>query len=61
MANTIRIKKRASTGAAGAPSSLAPSELAFNENTGDKKLYLGTHNFVFSRGNGLDVSVAVHL
>ena len=41
MANTIRIKKRASTGAAGAPSSLAPSELAFNENTGDKKLYYG--------------------
>ena len=41
MANTIRIKKRASTGAAGAPSSLAPSEIAFNENTGDKKLYYG--------------------
>ena len=41
MANTIRIKKRASTGAAGAPTSLAPSELAFNENTGDKKLYYG--------------------
>ena len=41
MANTIRIKKRASTGNAGAPSSLAPSELAFNENTSDKKLYYG--------------------
>lgn len=41
MANTIRIKKRASTGSAGAPTSLAPSELAFNENTGDKKLYYG--------------------
>ena len=41
MANTIRIKKRASTGAAGAPTSLAPSEIAFNENTGDKKLYYG--------------------
>ena len=41
MANTIRIKKRASTGAAGAPSSLAPSEIAFNENAGDKKLYYG--------------------
>jgi len=41
MANTIRIKKRASTGTAGAPSSLAPSELAFNENTSDKKLYYG--------------------
>jgi len=41
MANTIRIKKRASSGSTGAPSSLAPSELAFNENTGDLKLYYG--------------------
>ena len=41
MANTIRIKKRAASSAAGAPSSLAPSELAFNENTGDLKLYYG--------------------
>jgi len=41
MANTIRIKKRASSSAAGAPSTLAPSELAFNENTGDLKLYYG--------------------
>ena len=41
MANTIRIKKRASSGSAGAPSTLAPSELAFNENTGDLKLYYG--------------------
>jgi len=41
MANTIRIKKRSSTGSAGAPTSLAPSELAFNENTGDLKLYYG--------------------
>ena len=32
MSNTIRIKKRASSGSAGAPSSLSPSELAFNEN-----------------------------
>jgi len=31
MANTIRIKKRASDGASGAPSSLAPSELAYSE------------------------------
>ena len=31
MANTIRIKKRASGGASGAPSSLAPSELAYSE------------------------------
>ena len=36
---TIRLKKRAATGAAGAPSSLAPSEIAFNE--ADKKLYYG--------------------
>tara|TARA_R100000315_G_C5220852_1_gene132738 strand:- start:211 stop:1458 length:1248 start_codon:yes stop_codon:yes gene_type:complete len=36
---TIRLKKRAATGAAGAPSSLAPSEVAFNE--ADKKLYYG--------------------
>ena len=41
MANTIRIKKRASSGSSGAPSTLAPSELAFNENTGDLKLYYG--------------------
>ena len=39
MSNTIRIKKRASSGSAGAPSSLSPSELAFNEN--DLKLYYG--------------------
>lgn len=41
MANTIRIKKRAATGSAGAPTTLAPSELAFNENTSDRKLYYG--------------------
>ena len=41
MANTIRIKKRASSGSDGAPSTLATSELAFNENTGDLKLYYG--------------------
>tara|TARA_Y100000114_G_scaffold85767_1_gene79270 strand:- start:48 stop:2252 length:2205 start_codon:yes stop_codon:yes gene_type:complete len=41
MSNTIRIKKRASGGGntGGAPSSLAPSELAFNEV--DLKLYYG--------------------
>jgi len=39
MANTIRIKKRAASGSAGAPSTLSPSELAFNEN--DLKLYYG--------------------
>ena len=39
MANTIRIKKRAASGADGAPSSLASSELAFNES--DLKLYYG--------------------
>ena len=36
---TIRLKKRASSGSTGAPSSLAPSEVAFNE--ADKKLYYG--------------------
>ena len=41
MANTIRIKKRAGTGSAGAPATLAPSELAFNENSSDRKLYYG--------------------
>ena len=39
MSNTIRIKKRAASGSAGAPSSLFPSELAYNEN--DNKLYYG--------------------
>ena len=41
MANTIRIKKRAATGQAGAPTSLAPSEIAFNENASTKTLYYG--------------------
>ena len=41
MANTIRIKKRAASGDAGAPPSLAPSEIAFNENASDLKLYYG--------------------
>ena len=39
MSNTIRIKKRAASGSAGAPTSLSHSELAFNEN--DLKLYYG--------------------
>tara|TARA_R100000654_G_scaffold21872_2_gene44096 strand:- start:868 stop:2184 length:1317 start_codon:yes stop_codon:yes gene_type:complete len=39
MANTIRIKKRSASGDAGAPTSLFPSELAFNEK--DLKLYYG--------------------
>ena len=39
MANTIRIKKRAASGSDGAPSTLFPSELAFNES--DLKLYYG--------------------
>ena len=38
---TIKIKRRASSGNAGAPSSLKSGELAFNENTSDKKLYYG--------------------
>jgi hypothetical protein len=40
MANTIRIKRRASGDGAGAPSSLANAELAFNEST--NILYYGT-------------------
>lgn len=39
MANTIRIKRRAAGGAAGAPASLANAELAFNEQ--DNVLYYG--------------------
>lgn len=39
MANTIRIKRRSAAGSAGAPSTLAPSELAFNE--ADSTLYYG--------------------
>lgn len=40
MPNTIRIKRRANGGGAGAPSSLANAELAFNEQT--NVLYYGT-------------------
>lgn len=40
MANTIRIKRRASGGGSGAPSTLANAELAFNEQT--NVLYYGT-------------------
>lgn len=39
MANTIRIKRRAAGGAAGAPASLKNAELAFNEQ--DNSLYYG--------------------
>ncbi len=39
MPNTLRIKRRASTGAAGAPTSLANAELAYNE--ADNTLYYG--------------------
>ncbi len=53
MASTIRIKKRASSGSAGAPSSLASSELAFNENASDKKLYYGYGD----DGNGVATSI----
>lgn len=40
MSNTLRIKRRASGGGAGAPASLANAELAFNEQT--NVLYYGT-------------------
>jgi hypothetical protein len=39
MADTIRIKRRASPGGVGAPASLANAELAYNEN--DHTLYIG--------------------
>jgi hypothetical protein len=35
--------------------------LALTTSSGDKKLYAGTHNLIFSRGNGADVTVAVKL
>jgi hypothetical protein len=40
MSNTLRIKRRSSAGAAGAPGSLENAELAFNE--ADNTLYYGT-------------------
>ena len=40
MANTLRIKRRSSVGAVGAPTSLENAELAFNE--ADNVLYYGT-------------------
>ena len=42
MANTLRIKRRLAGGAAGAPSSLAAAELAYNEQ--DDTLYYGKGN-----------------
>ena len=53
MASTIRIKKRSSSGSAGAPSSLASSELAFNENASDKTLYYGYGD----NGSGVATSI----
>jgi hypothetical protein len=41
MAVTLKIKRRASAGAAGAPNALKAGELAYNENTGDQSLYYG--------------------
>ena len=51
MANTLRIKKRAASGADGAPSSLASSELALNES--DLKLYYGFGD----NGSGVATSI----
>jgi hypothetical protein len=42
MANTLRVRRRSSAGAAGAPTSLAAAELAFNEK--DNVLYYGWGN-----------------
>ena len=51
MANTIRIKRRSSVGAAGSPTNLSPAELAYNEN--DNTLYYGFGD----GGSGLSSSV----
>ena len=51
MANTIRIKRRSSVGAAGSPTNLSPAELAYNEN--DNTLYYGYGD----GGSGLSSSV----
>tara|TARA_R110001592_G_scaffold274192_1_gene541152 strand:+ start:937 stop:2241 length:1305 start_codon:yes stop_codon:yes gene_type:complete len=51
MANTLRIKKRAASGADGAPASLASSELALNES--DLKLYYGFGD----NGSGVATSI----
>ena len=51
MANTLLIKKRAASGADGAPSSLASSELALNES--DLKLYYGFGD----NGSGVATSI----
>jgi len=51
MANQIRIKRRASTGAAGAPASLLNAELAYNE--ADNVLYYGFGD----NGSGVATSV----
>lgn len=51
MASAIRIKRRDSTGAAGAPSSLLQSELAFNE--ADKTLYYGFGSGVGGAANSI--------
>ena len=51
MASTIRIKKRVATGSTGAPSSLASSELAYNE--ADNKLYYGFGD----NGSGVATSI----
>lgn len=50
MADTLRIKRRAVGGAAGAPGSLAAAELAYNEQ--DDKLYYGKGN---SGGNATSI------
>ena len=51
MANSIRIKRRATGGGAGAPASLLNAELAFNED--DSKLYIG----VGDNGSGVATSI----
>ena len=43
MSNTIRIKKRAASGSAGAPSSVSPYEIAFNERPEYRRFFENTH------------------
>jgi hypothetical protein len=53
MPTTLRIKRRANGGGSSAPSTLAASELAFNETVGSRILYYGLGN----DGNGTATSV----
>lgn len=53
MAVTFKIKRRASNGASGSPTSLASGELAYNEVAADNTLYYGYGD----NGSGVATSV----